>query len=87
MVKKLVNKCHIQKKITPHSFRRSYATKLIDNGLKIMVVKKLLGRNDIRKIQRYIIVNEKDLHKAVNPLTPFYESKNNTGDVDIKQDT
>ena len=83
-MKKLVNKCKIQKKITPHSFRRSYATKLMRNGLNIMIIKILLGHNDIRTTQGYMIVKEEDLLKT-NPLASFYKSKKNIVDTDTEK--
>ena len=50
-----------------------------------MTIKILLGHNDIRTTQYYMIVNEEDLQKAKNPLVSLYESKKNS--VDIEKDT
>ena len=57
----------------------------MQNGVNIMTIKILLGHNDIRTSQYYMIVNEEDLQKAKNPLVSLYESKKNN--VNIEKDT
>ena len=59
----------------------------MQNGVNIMTIKILLGHNDIRTTQFYMIVKEEDLQKAKNPLVSLYESKKNNVNVDIEKDT
>ena len=59
----------------------------MEDKYNIRIIQKLLGHNDIRTTQCYMIVNEKDLQKAKNPLASLYESKKNTVDADIEKNT
>jgi len=42
-----------KKKITPHSLRHSYATHLIESGLDLLEVKKILGHRSILTTAKY----------------------------------
>lgn len=53
---------------TPHSLRRLFATSLIENGVEITVVSKLMGHNDINTTMKYIRRNENVLRSAVETL-------------------
>jgi len=43
----------IEKKVTPHIFRRTYATILVNNGCPPQVLQKLMGHTDIKTTLRY----------------------------------
>ena len=58
----------IDKKITFHSARRTYATMLLANGANIMTVKELLGHKDINSTLVYAKVIDSSKHCAVNSL-------------------
>jgi site-specific recombinase XerD len=58
----------ITKKGSIHALRHSYATHLLDKGIDITYIQKLLGHNDLKTTLRYLHVTIKDLHKIESPL-------------------
>ena len=47
-------KAQIKKRITPHTFRRSFATHLYQNGAGLMTIQKLLGHSSVQTTETYI---------------------------------
>lgn len=62
----------IQKDVTTHSLRHSYATHLLEMGLDIMSVKDLLGHADIQTTLTYLHVAQLGRQKPFSPLDRLY---------------
>lgn len=63
----------INKRITPHTLRHSYATHMLENGVDIRYIQELLGHSKPETTMIYTHVAQKDLHKIKNPLDTAIE--------------
>ena len=73
-LKNWVVNAEINKHITWHCSRHSFATTLILNNENVMTVSKLLGHKSIIETQRYIRVAEMSKVKAINSIPSIYKS-------------
>jgi len=70
IVKKYVKKALIDKNITPHSIRHSFATHLLQEGAGIREIQELLGHESISTTQIYSHLNVKKLKKDYKKFHP-----------------
>lgn len=68
IIKNAAKAAQINKKVTPHTLRHSYATHLLESGTDIRIIQTLLGHENLNTTQIYTHVSTEELKKVKNPL-------------------
>jgi integrase/recombinase XerD len=69
-IKKTAERANVGRKVTPHMIRHTAATHLLEDGLDLRFVQKLLGHQSISTTQIYTHVSDKNLMEALFKIQP-----------------
>ncbi|MFD0933123.1 site-specific tyrosine recombinase XerD [Psychroflexus salinarum] len=70
IVKQLAKESHIQKNISPHTFRHSFATHLLENGANLRVIQQMLGHESITTTEIYMHLDKTHLRSVLEKFHP-----------------
>jgi len=68
LIKKASEKAGINKNVTPHTLRHSFATHLLDNGENLAVIQQLLGHENLETTRIYTHISQRQIKNIRNPL-------------------
>ena len=75
IIKKLTEKAGIQKNISPHSLRHSFATHLVEGGADLRSVQEMLGHQSITTTEVYTHLDKNYLKQAILDHHPLEKIK------------
>lgn len=73
IIKDLVKKAGITKVISPHTFRHSFATHLVEGGADLRAVQEMLGHESITTTEIYTHLDREFLRKTLQQFHPAFQ--------------
>ena len=73
IIKELTKKAGIKKTISPHTFRHSFATHLVEGGANLRAVQEMLGHENITTTQIYTHLDREFLRKTLEQFHPAFK--------------
>lgn len=75
IVKELAVLAGIRKNVSPHTFRHSFATHLLENGANLRAIQQLLGHESITTTELYTHIDVHFLRQTILECHPLYRDK------------
>lgn len=75
IIKELTDKAGVSKKISPHTFRHSFATHLMQNGADLRFIQEMLGHSSITTTQVYTHLKTEELRDVILTFHPRNKTK------------
>ncbi|MGJ7032227.1 site-specific tyrosine recombinase XerD [Niabella hirudinis] len=76
IIKDLAAKARITKTISPHTFRHSFATHLVEGGANLRAVQEMLGHESITTTEIYTHLDREFLRKTLHQFHPLFNKNN-----------
>lgn len=70
IVRKGAQNAGLEKTISPHSLRHSFATHLVENGADLSSVQQMLGHSSITTTEKYLHMGKKHLQQTLEKFHP-----------------
>lgn len=70
IIKRLAEAIGLKKNISPHTFRHSFATHLLENGADLRAIQQMLGHESITTTEVYMHVDRTQLNKVLKEFHP-----------------
>jgi integrase/recombinase XerD len=70
IIKNVAERAGIRKKISPHTFRHSFATHLLERGADLRAIQQMLGHESITTTEIYMHLDKRFLKKVINTFHP-----------------
>ncbi len=75
LIKELAAKANIQKQVSPHTFRHSFATHLVEGGADLRAVQEMLGHESITTTEIYTHLDREFLRNTLQQYHPAFTKK------------
>jgi integrase/recombinase XerD len=75
IIKEMAAKADIKKNISPHTFRHSFATHLVEGGADLRAVQEMLGHESITTTEIYTHLDRNFLRDTLNRFHPGFKNK------------
>jgi integrase/recombinase XerD len=70
IIKTLAVTINLQKNISPHTLRHSFATHLLENGADLRAIQMMLGHESITTTEVYVHLDRKHLTQIIHTFHP-----------------